>query len=120
MKKSRWINSLVAAFAIVFFVGCSKSPSDTVEAWHEALCNQKVDEANKYSTTRVQALNGIIAAGIKENGNNKDVKDFKSWEVVKEEINGNKAVVTIKYNTGKTDTIDLVKEDGEWKVDVQK
>lgn len=55
---------------------------------------------------------------MKESGGDGELTAaFKNVEVMKEEVNGNKAKLTVKGEFG-TDKIDMIKENGKWFVDL--
>ena len=117
MKK--FLMMLVAFAGLFILSGCKDSPKEVVQKWSQALIDGNLDEANKYSTAKVQVLNPIIIAGMKEDAKDKAEfeKNIKELDNATETIKGDTAEVKVK---GDDDPITLKKVDGEWKVDVEK
>ena len=122
-------------FAVLSYAGLSVSgcglgtggPSGTVRQFYQYIEAEKLDEAislfsrtakNGVSEDKLKAAMAIPMQMAKASGG------IRSIKFVKEEINGDKAQVTVEVTFGNgetsTDTIDLVREDGVWKLDPTK
>jgi hypothetical protein len=101
--------------SVVLMCSCSSGPKKTAQNFTENLAKGKVDEAKKYATeTTGKMLDFAMSMG----GNNKIDPDFK-FIFVKDSIVDNKAWVTYKGGEDKNEeTLELVKVDGDWKVNV--
>lgn len=124
MKK---IFSCIFMFVVfgLLFVGCADSPKDVTKKYMQALEKGDVTEANKYSTERTQALNGLVVSMMNQANKEAD-KDSKSefkenlkkLDSARTEIDGDNAKVY--FSDDDKDPITLKKVDGDWKVDVEK
>ena len=124
MKK---IFSCIFMFVVfgLLFVGCADSPKDVTKKYMQALEKGDVTEANKYSTERTQALNGLVVSMMNQANKEAD-KDSKSefkenlkkLDNARTEIDGDNAKVY--FSDDDKDPITLKKVDGDWKVDVEK
>ena len=124
MKK---IFSCIFMFVVfgLLFVGCADSPKDVTKKYMQALEKGDVTEANKYSTERTQALNGLVVSMMNQANKEAD-KDSKSEfkenlkkiDNARTEIDGDNAKVY--FSDDDKDPITLKKVDGDWKVDVEK
>lgn len=116
--------AVIAVGAAAMFAGCSKGPDEVALKFVESFGNGDVETACKYATKQTGALLAL-AKGMAENDS--DMKKMKGakFEVVETKIDGDSATVKIKTTTkdGKVDEGDpvtLIKEDGDWKVNVKK
>jgi hypothetical protein len=113
------MKTLVRTFslALIFLLAaCSPSPQSTAQAFAENLAKGKITEAKKYATDQTGQLLDMASSM----GGNTINPDFK-FVLVDKSVEGNRAVV--HYRNGKdgsVEKIDLVKIDGEWKVNVSK
>jgi hypothetical protein len=115
MKKSL----LFIGFAVlVLLAGCNsagKSPSNAARQFYDAAAKGDMKALAKYATPgTVQLLTPFaekVKEGLKENGKITNVT---------EEIDGDTAEVTITFENGDEEELDLVKVDGAWKVTVNK
>jgi hypothetical protein len=120
--------SISVMFAISGCTSKSGSPSDVFKKLHSV---EKPDDAKKYFTKgtlkAMDELDKLVPpqmAGKKEDKNfHKDDK----WEIVKEEIKNDKAVLSVKYlaskDLNKKDQVvpyKFSKEEGEWKLDYER
>jgi len=117
MKKLFFTGLALAALFVL--AGCGDSPMDVTMKWGNALADGDVNTANKYSTQRTHALNGLMAAAC---NTEKDKTEFKNnLAKLKKEgkvtINGDTATISAE---GEKDGLTLTKVDGAWKVDVNK
>lgn len=93
---------------------CSSGPKNAAQQFTENLAKGKIEEAKKYATESTGKLLDMAASmgGAKVN------PDFK-YVFVKDSIVDNKAWVTFKSSSDdKEQTLELVKIDGDWKVDI--
>ena len=122
MKK---ITFLLVALATILFAGCSsKTPSNTVKQYLNYIKTDNYEKAVECFFVEETASKedlANLAAKMKE-GNAKDGKNaIVKFEILKEEINDDKATVEVKVfyqdKTEDTDTYKLKKnEKGEWKI----
>ena len=135
MKK---LTLILLSLSILFFsAGCgAKTPKDVAVKWYQALLDNDLETANKYSTQRIWELNRQIATSpIYEDSEQYPVryqfgdvpwflwpngmKTREGLTILKdtyEEINGDSARLFI----GKQEALKLKKIDGEWKVEFGK
>lgn len=111
-----------ACMGILFLAGCSDTPQDVAKKWAQALENQDVEKANKYSTENTKFFNAMIVDAVKKDQgkvrkNLKEMINNVSGSEVK--IDGDNAVVAVETD-GKTANYKMKKVDGQWKVDVSK
>lgn len=125
MKKIISCMFMFVVFGLLL-AGCGDSPKDVAKKYMQALEKGDVTEANKYSTERTQALNGLIVPMLnqaKKEAGDKDTKnEFKeSLEKIDDartEIDGDNAKLYLSDDD--KEPITLKKVDGDWKVDVEK
>jgi hypothetical protein len=104
--------AVVAAAAVLS--GCSKkasSPTDAVNAYHDAMMKGDVDGVMAVSASSVKRANVEAAIEMRSEG----LKRGGMPPVVEEKIDGDKATVTCKFGPVKQ-KMELVLEDGAWKV----
>lgn len=118
--------AVLVAFLIVFLCGCGKigqkSPAETVKAFYMAANEAKYSEGKKY-------LSSILDSGACDwawGANIKLIMDsasrngkIKKIEILKEEIRGEGAKVEFIVHFEKDKkkrSLDLIKEDGVWKI----
>jgi len=99
------------------FVACSSGPEGAAKNFVEAIAKGDLDKAKKHATAQTGALLDMAKSMSKTEM--PTYPDYK-FEMVKDSVAGDKAWVTYKEPTGGEGVIDLVKEDGEWKVTVGK
>ena len=123
---------MIAAIALVNAAACNRgpgsSPTATFRAYYEASKNKDVAGVkNSFSKTTLE----IFERQAKEN--NKTVDEMfktgmerkpmpdKMPEMRNEKINGNDATLEIHdEKSGRWDTVTFVKEDGQWKIALDK
>ncbi|MCU0848236.1 MAG: DUF4878 domain-containing protein [Spirochaetes bacterium] len=126
MKKIFVISLVVLALAMV---GCTKKPSDTLGKLQSAAKSGNLEDAKKYYTKgtvkAMEELQKLFPVDPKK-GDNKFAEGAK-WTVVNEKIDGDKAEVKVKYTDhpdpkmkGAEITFNMKKEDGDWKLDLEK
>lgn len=103
----------IALVTVLGLTSCSSSPTDAAKKFSESLAQGKVDEAKKYATESTGKLLDLANSfgGIK-------VKPNFKFEAIKDSVAQNKAWVYFKDESGEQQTVELVKVDGKWLVDV--
>jgi hypothetical protein len=106
---------LFILITVALMCSCSSGPKGTAQQFSENLAKGKVDEAKKYATeTTGKLLDFASSVG----GGSKINPDFK-FIFVKDSIADNRAWVTFKGSENeKEQTLELVKIDGDWKVNM--
>ena len=129
---TRRINALSAALAVVFTVSaCSllggSTPTATFKAFYEA--SKKKDVAGMKKTLSKGSLDMFDKLAKEQNKStdellkslDKEDKNQKMPETRNEKINGDTATLEVKNDkTNKWDTLPFVKENGEWKIALDK
>lgn len=110
------MKKVLLSLVVLLFIGCGDTPSDVAMEFSQKFADGKIQEAKSLGTqTTASTLDLLVTLGYKKDTESPD------FEVVSEEVNGDSAKVVIKNNTtNKSETFDLVKQDGEWKVDLRK
>jgi hypothetical protein len=97
----------------ITFISCGagKSPSNVVRQFHTAMEKNNQDALNEVLTLEtIQTFSMFyekVRGSLTENGKIKRTA---------ETIDGDTAVVIVTYENGETDTFNLVKRDGKWKI----
>jgi ketosteroid isomerase-like protein len=116
MNKKMSLIGLVSFMLIIgiMFASCGKtgkSPSNVVKQFYTAMEKDDKDALNEALTPETMQTFSMFHEKIKgalvENG-----KIAKTEET----INGETAVVKVTYENGETESYDLVKRDGKWKI----
>ncbi|NLX24717.1 MAG: hypothetical protein GXY61_01985 [Lentisphaerae bacterium] len=107
MKKSTLI--IASTSVLLLLSGCGKSPIKIAKAFSESLAKGNITQAKECATEEF----GLFLDMAASLGTIEAVDPDYKFVLVKETINGNHAVVQ-QEGRGQ---IDLVKIDGEWKVD---
>jgi len=110
------------------FTGCGGSgPSDVTKQLVAALEKGDTAALDKYATPETaKVFTKLMDMSMKVGKDNEffkeTVKDSLKGGIAstEETIDGDKAVVTLKFKDGSTDKVDLVKVDGKWKVAMKK
>jgi hypothetical protein len=124
MKRRQFINITVASSLAIILSSCFKpGPGKTVEKFHRSIETGELDQAiglfsssitDSFGTEKLRLAMSQAASQTKEKGG------IKSFKVNSEEITGDIAKVnyTIIYNDDSTttDTIELIKENDQWKI----
>ncbi len=130
--KTRRINALCAALAVVLAASAcsllsSSSPTKTFKAFFEA--SKKKDAAGMRKALSKGTLDMFDKLAKAQNKStddmlkevDKDAKDEKLPETRNEKITGDTATLEVKNDKmGKWDTLPFVKENGEWKIALDK
>lgn len=96
----------------VFAVGCgSPSPKNVATKFFAALEKGDTKAIGELATPETAAM--LAAFGPKMQEAAKKHGKIKS---ATESIDGDTAVVTLEFASGETDTVNLVKVDGKWKI----
>jgi len=104
------------AMVVAFFcVGCgSPKPSAVAERFFTALAKGDMETVGKYATTETMQM--VATFGSKLQNAAKMAGKIKSST---ETITDDTAEVTLYFENGEEENVDLVKVDGKWKVDMQ-
>ena len=124
MKRRQFISlTLITASSLAFY-GCFKSgPGKTVEKFYSAIEKGEIDNAIGFMSSSTTSTFGEDKMRLFMNEGVKQIKEkqgIKSIKIDSEEITGDTATVnyTITYGdeTTENDTLDLIKEEGQWKI----
>lgn len=125
MTKSKLLAGLCAVLALA---ACSKKPSNTLIDMNNELCKTgDVAVMAKYVSERakpaISATAALMAepkkAAMMKTEIQKSCQDGKAKiDVLSETIDGDRASISYKENDGSEKTAKLVKENGEWKLDL--
>ena len=108
---------LTGIVCLVFIAGCSgnDSPSAAARKFYTAVEKNDTKAMGQVATpetVQMMAMFGEKAAGmVAANGKIKGTT---------EEIDGDTAVVTLTFENGETENLDLIKVNGKWKVSIDK
>jgi hypothetical protein len=126
-RARRRAGSLVWQFAVLALLGCASSPSATVTGFYKDLEAGRVESAMGRLSTHLKSqlgadkLKAALEEASLETKKKGGVADFRvTSEVVTGEVA--EVEVSMKYGNGSTDTdkVKLVKEEGDWKIDLSK
>lgn len=126
------IKSFLAIFVAILLVsllaGCSlfsSSPGKTVEKFYRAVEAGEIDTAAGYLSNKVLQNLGYekLKQGLTQQTRNiNDKGRIRTIEITNEDIIGETAQVTVKVTFGNgettTEKINLVKEEGDWRIDM--
>ena len=121
--KKKLLLVLVSVLVVLVLAGCSSGPEGVVKGFFKALDAGKVDKAMEYLST--STLNTLghdkwQAALTSATHDLQSKGGLSSVKVVNKKVHGDTATVTVKLIFGdgssETDTIDLIKENGDWKI----
>jgi PBP1b-binding outer membrane lipoprotein LpoB len=111
----------------VLLAGCAKKPDATAKAFLKAIENHDFEAAKQYTTKDSQELLTLAKSfmdGMSEE-QKEEMKDY-TFKIVDTKIEGETAIVTYEEIDSKDPRINtskemkLVKEDGNWKVKLDK
>ena len=120
---------VAAVLVVAVLFGCSGGkPSDVVKSFYKNIEAGKVNDAYEFLAKDTRELMSQLAGGpsalAEQTEKMKQKGGIKQIDVVKEEITGDTAMVVLKLTCGNgkvEETKDkLVKEDGKWKMAVNK
>ena len=113
-----------AAALAAILAGCGGSSPDSVAVnFLSNVRDGKFEDAAKCASKKTAPLIAMLGAMGKDS---KELKEMKgtSFKVLETKVDGDKATVKIEASkdgkTEKAEDITLIKEDGAWKVDVDK
>jgi len=116
--KTRFSLAIVIALFAVACGGGSATPSQVAEKFLTHTNKMEFKEAKKYSTKATGEILDMIAGMAGMMGEQEAPKGFK---ITNETIDGDKATVTYRSEGKDADeTVNLVKEDGKWLVNMSK
>lgn len=119
MKKI--IHSILILATVTLFFACGKgdSPSSITEKFLTAISKQDYDAAKSYGTDDTDRLLNMMS-GFKKMGAEPFMAEAK-FDVVDESITGDEAKVKVKVEGQQKEMVfNLQKEDGKWKVAMNK
>lgn len=108
---------MFGVFLLLALSGCSDKPSDVAKSFTQAMAKNDLEKASKFATKETMDMMKFASGlgGIEKN------PKFKYKLIEEKIIDDNRAKVTYKdASTDKTDTLELVKVDGDWKVAIGK
>ena len=124
MKKAFSLMFMFFAFALLV-IGCSNSPETVAKKWGQAIVEGDLKEANKYSTEKTSATNGIYISWLiagKQMAEEKN--DYTDYLKLKEQLEFKDARVEIDGDVAQlysgNEKLKLKKVNGDWKVDMEK
>lgn len=118
---------VLVIIGIIALAGCAKKAEATAKEFFKALEAQDIGVAKKYATEKSQGFLALAEEMYKNMPDNQKESQKKlKYTITKVEEDGDKA--TVSYNewkvgspeTKKAKTVTMVKENGKWKVDLQK
>ena len=116
--------TLKAALAILIIVslalavgscGGGGSPTAAAKAFMAAVEKGDAKAMEKVATKDTVALMGMFGEKASDS-----VKEYGKITDSSEEIDGDTATVSLTFDSGKTEKVSLIKENGKWLVDVSK
>lgn len=118
-------NLLIALSVVLLIASCGKSsPEDVARAFSEKMIAQDYDGAKKYADAETgKILDMIKSFGGDKMAGNKDMKDAEVTKVECDEPKDDKTKCECTVKNGdeeKTETYEMKKVDGEWKVHFSK
>jgi hypothetical protein len=108
----------IGCMALVLLAGCSvggKSPSAAARQFYAALEKGDMKALEKYATTETVQTLALFGEKAQEM-----LKDYGKITGTTEEIDGDTAQVTITFENGEEEELDLIKVNGAWKVTIDK
>jgi len=119
MKKILNLAGLICLMLIVglAIVSCAKggSPTQVIKKLHTAIEKGDAKTITELSTAEAGGI--IVMFSEKLSGM---IAESGGVASMSEKITGDTAVVTVTFKDGSTEDYDLVKEDGKWKVTINK
>ncbi len=121
--KKKILLILASVFLVLFLAGCSSGPDGAVKAFFKALDAGKVDEATGYlsaSTLGTLGHDKWQAAWVSAATEMQSKGGLSSVDVVDKKVHGDVATIIVKLTFGdgssETNTMNLLKENGDWKI----
>jgi hypothetical protein len=117
----RIVKSTLASALLTFFIACSSgdSPKAVAEKYLQAIGSQDYDGAKKYGTEDTGKLLDMMS-GFAKMVPDSSINDI-SFTILEEKINGDNAVVAYKEDgSDEVVSLNLVRTDGKWKVNMTK
>ena len=125
MKNTRLLTILTLLLFAVLLVGCSTGPGNTVQKFFQAVDKGQIEEAMGYlssSTLQTLGTDKWRAALVEASSQMAAEGGLRSVKIVEENVNGEIAQVTVSITVGdgteETESIDLIMEDGDWKIHI--
>jgi len=118
MKKYVYLIGIVSIVLItgMIFISCAGgSPSSVVKQLHTAIEKGDTKAISELATS--DAAQMLLLIGEKAKGMISEKGGIIKTE---ETISGDTAVVKVTYKDGETEDFDLIKENGKWKVSINK
>ena len=117
--------AVLGFLATVVLTGCSSGPKATVEDFYSAVEAGKTSEAAELLSANTRQLLGPAKLQQAIVASNKEIKasgGVDSLKILDEQVTGDIASVNaqVTYNNGKvqSEVVNLVKEDGAWKINL--
>ncbi|MEM7039709.1 MAG: hypothetical protein AAF570_22235 [Bacteroidota bacterium] len=109
--------SLMAVLLITGCGGSSSSPTETAKKFIKAIAEKDFNGAKAYATKQSgQMLDNLgKTASLFGGGDNMDFGDGEV-KMLREEIDGNKAAVYFQTDGGDEEFLNMMQENGDWKV----
>ncbi|WP_420629138.1 DUF4878 domain-containing protein [Candidatus Leptofilum sp.] len=116
---------LLVLFGMFMLTGCSSGPGKVVERFFQAIEAGEITEAIGYlSSGAVQSLGEDKWRALLSQGTADIEADggLDKIDIISEEVTGETAEVEVEFTYGNgnqdSDTVDLIEEDGDWKIHV--
>ena len=108
---------LAGLLCVVFIAGCGGGggPSSAAKKFYSAVEKGDTKAMEGVATADVMAVMEWALAMASE-----QITEKGKITKTTEKIDGDKAVVTLTFSNGETEDLDMVKEDGKWKVSMGK
>jgi hypothetical protein len=113
-KQMKKVTLVLGLAMLVLLAGCSKSPTAVTKDFIKAV--QKNDMSGITSNTAAEAVGFMSMAA----GELRNQMGSGKYTILKEEIDGDTAVVTVKFDNDEEETFHLIKIDGKWKMTLSK
>jgi len=111
--KKLFVATMILSLMLFSCSNVGNSPKATVQKFYQTL--EKQDYKTMGTIATPETIQFVTMFGPKLRGMAASYGKVKSIE---EKIDGDKAVVTTKFENGEETSIDLVKIDGKWKVSI--
>jgi hypothetical protein len=108
---------LMGIVCVVIVAGCggNGSPSSAVRKFYTAVEKGDAKAMEQVATPITVQLMAMFGEKASEK-----FSDYGGITNTTEKIDGDTAVVTVTFANGETSDLDLIKEDGKWKVNIKK